>query len=410
MLSGRNGSFPQGDLVSVSIWQDLKKLKNVEDRQFDIVIIGAGIAGLSTAYWLHKEDQSLKIALLEKGQVGDGATGRNAGFITCGSVEHFNRLVVNHGIQEASDIWKFSEKNLELLKEEFIDQNNNSMDFEEKGSFSLASTQEEFTELKKSFQLMKQLSIQVEVVDAQYIENKLGAKGFVGGIRYIKDACINPMKLANSILDRLKLNSSFTIFENHEVFSIENQHDSKMIKTKGGQFASSLVILATNGYSPLLDDYFKDKIFPTRGQIMATSSVPQFMEGPCYANFVLDYFRQLPSGEIIIGGFRQLQKDVEKGYSDEISDTIQSALENFLEEHIPLAQSSMHNITHRWSGIMGFSVDGQPLVGSLPTDNQTFFLGGFTAHGLGLAFHSAKCLVDCIFGRKIPSFISAKRF
>ena len=55
------------------------------------------------------------------------------------------------------------------------------------------------------------------------------------------------------------------------------------------------------------------------------------MEGPCYANFVLDYFRQLPTGELIIGGFRQLQKDVEVGLSDEVTDVIQVALEEFLQ-------------------------------------------------------------------------------
>jgi len=50
------------------------------------------------------------------------------------------------------------------------------------------------------------------------------------------------------------------------------------------------------------------------------------------------------------------------------------------------------------------------MVGSIPTDPQIYFLGGFTAHGLGLAFHSAKCLVDVLFDREIPNFISAKRF
>ena len=132
------------------------------------------------------------------------------------------------------------------------------------------------------------------------------------------------------------------------------------------------------------------------------------MEGPCYANFVLDYFRQLPTGQMIIGGFRQLQKDAEVGYSDETTDIIQEALEEFLRKHIPNVAKA--KITHRWTGIMGFSVDGQPMVGALPTDNQTFFLGGFTGHGIGLAFHTAKCLGDAVFGREIPSFISAKRF
>ena len=38
--------------------------------------------------------------------------------------------------------------------------------------------------------------------------------------------------------------------------------------------------MATNGYSPLLNSYFDDKIFPTRGQILLTEKVPRFMEGP----------------------------------------------------------------------------------------------------------------------------------
>ena len=146
----------------------------------------------------------------------------------------------------------------------------------------------------------------------------------------------------------------------------------------------------------------------TQTKLLMTEKVPRFMEGPCYANFVLDYFRQLPTGEMLIGGFRQLKKDTELGYSDETSPVIQKALEEFLNKHIPNVNKA--KVTHRWSGIMGFSVDGQPMVGSLPTDNQLFFVGGFTAHGLGLAFNCGKALVDSFYERPIPSFISAKRF
>ena len=108
---------------------------------------------------------------------------------------------------------------------------------------------------------------------------------------------------------------------------------------------------------------------------------------------------------LVIGGFRQLQKDAEIGYSDETSDVIQNALEHFIGEHLPKLDKV--KITHRWSGIMGFSVDGQPMVGAIPTDQQLYFIGGFTAHGLGLAFHCAKSLADVLFERDIPSFISA---
>jgi len=78
--------------MSVSLWMDKKFHTQKTTLPFDIVVIGGGIAGLSAAYWLHQADTSMKIAVVEKNLLGDGATGRNAGFITCGSVEHFNRL------------------------------------------------------------------------------------------------------------------------------------------------------------------------------------------------------------------------------------------------------------------------------------------------------------------------------
>ena len=80
--------------MSVSLWLDHSGREVINK---DIVIIGGGIAGMSAAYWLQKEDPTLDIALIEKNGLGSGATGRNAGFITCGSVEHFNRLVGTHG-------------------------------------------------------------------------------------------------------------------------------------------------------------------------------------------------------------------------------------------------------------------------------------------------------------------------
>jgi glycine/D-amino acid oxidase-like deaminating enzyme len=394
--------------MSVSIWQDKSIRHGKHATEVDVVIIGGGIAGLSSAYWLLKENQGLNIALVEKGEIGDGATGRNAGFITCGSVEHFNRLISKHGLDEAKEIWKFSEENLRLLKEHIIQDDEDSLNFENLGSFSLASTESEMNELKSSAATMEELGINVEILDQEKIKSRLGADEFVGGVKYVDDASIHPLKLLDKMKKIVLEDENFSLYENSEVFSIEQDGEQKRVKTKSGEFLSSIVVMATNGYSPLLHDFFKDKIYPTRGQILSTESVDRFMEGPCYANFVLDYFRQLPSGELVIGGFRQLQKDAEIGYSDETSDVIQEALEEFIQTHLPKLKSAQ--ITHRWSGIMGFSVDGQPMVGAIPTDQQIYFIGGFTAHGLGLAFHCAKNLADALFEREIPSFISAKRF
>lgn len=391
--------------MSVSFWQDRSDTR--EKRTADIIIIGGGIAGLSSAYWINKLDPTLKTIIVEKNELASGATGRNAGFITCGSVEHFNRLVTKHGITEAATIWSFSEKNLMLLKEELIQGHEHKILFEEKGSFSLASSEHEMMELKESASLMESVKIKVELLDDIAVNKRLGVERFVGGIKYCGDASVHPMYLMDLLKEKIEGHTE--LFQNHEVYAVENFQQNKLIKTNKGSFEAAMVIYATNGYSPLMHQFFQDKIYPTRGQILTTEAVPAFMEGPCYANFFLDYFRQLPTGQMLIGGFRQLQKDVEKGYSDEINPIIQTALYDFLQLHIPKVQNV--KITHRWSGVMGFSADGQPLIGSLPGDEKSYFLGGFTGHGLGLAFHSAKVLVNSILGlAPIPSFLSGKRF
>lgn len=387
--------------MSISHWLDESAGKKIET---DVVIVGAGITGVSLAYWLNQEDPNLKITIVERAKIGFGATGRNAGFITCGSVEHFNRLCERWGEDKALEMWRFSEKNLELLKEHII-QDDKTIEFRQDGTFSLASTEEEFKELRETAVLMKRFDISVDILSKKDIEDRLGVIQFVGGIKYLKDASVDPIKLLNLMVKKTKAD----ILTGHEVFEITNRPDGTVVaKTDKSEIHASIGLLALNGYSAQLKSYFQDKIYPTRGQIMVTEKVDQFMEGACYANFVLDYFRQMENGKVLIGGFRQLEKATEVGYSDHTSDVIQEALYKFLQTYIPRLENK--KITHRWSGIMGFSADGQPMIGALPDEPQIYFAGGYTGHGIGLAFHSAKCLVDLIFGRPIPEFINAKRF
>lgn len=389
--------------MSTSYWLDRSPTK--EKRTYDVIIVGAGISGLSTAYWINKEDPSLKVAIIEKSRLSYGASGRNAGFITCGSVEHFNRMINKHGLKQATEIWKFSETNLRLLQEEIIQDSAEALEFEKNGAYSLAAQENEFEELKEVAKIMTGLDIKTEIFDADQIRERVGAVNFVGGIKYLDDASVNPVKLVNAIYSKVNVD----LIEQTEAIKIEESSEgTRILKTDNGDFEAPMILMNLNGYSANLHPYFADKIFATRAQCLMFEKVPRFMEGPCYANFYLDYFRQIPSGELLIGGFRQIEKETEVGYSDHITEPIQNALHNFVKTHLPQYKDA--KVTHRWSGIMGFSKDGEPMIGSIPDDPQVFFAGGYTGHGIGLAFHTAKCLVDLVFGREIPSWISARRF
>src|SRR3989344_374679 len=389
--------------MSTSYWLDRTNQSN--KKNYDVVIVGAGISGLSTAYWLNQEDPSLKIAIVEKNRLGFGASGRNAGFVTCGSVEHFNRLISKHGQAEALEIWRFAETNLKLLQEHIIGDQGSSIEFYKRGAYSLAAQDNEFNELKTVAKTMTTLDIPVEIFSSTEIEKNVGATNFVGGIKYLDDAETNPFLLMELMRTKIKADI-FELTEAHNY--LQTSEGTRILKTDNGDFECSMIIYSLNGYSPSIHPYFEDKIYATRAQILMMEKAPLFMDGPCYANFYLDYFRQMPNGALLIGGFRQLEKATEVGYSDHITPVIQNALHDFVKNHLPTLKDKP--VSHRWGGIMGFSKDGQPMIGSLPTDGQVFFNGGYTGHGLGLAFHTGKRLVDLIFGRDVPAWLSARRF
>lgn len=389
--------------MSTSFWLDRSKLNG--KRTYDAVIVGAGISGLSTAYWLNKEDPSLKIAIVEKSRLAFGASGRNAGFITCGSVEHFNRMINKHGLEQATEIWRFAQANLRMLKEEIVQDSGAELQFEQNGAYSLAAQDNEFNELKNVAQVMNKLDIRTEIYSSKQVEENVGATNFVGGIKYLDDASVNPVKLVQRMASRVKAD----LLENVEAYAIEETSEgNRLLKTDCGDIEAPMILLNLNAFSATLHPWFKDKIYPTRGQCLMMEPVKRFMDAPCYANFYLDYFRQIPTGELLIGGFRQIEKETEVGYSDHITEPIQDALHDFVVNHLP--QFKEARVTHRWSGVMGFARDGEPMVGSIPDDPQVFFAGGYTAHGIGLAFHTAKKLVDVVYGREVPKWLSARRF
>lgn len=396
--------------MSVSYWQD--GAIGLDTLEADIAIIGTGLAGLSTKYWLNKlSPEPLKIVVLDKGILGTGASGRNAGFITCGSTEHFSRMASAYGENKAEEIWKFTEYNHSLMLEELgVKRLEALCDYRQRGSWTLAATEHEVETIKNTVGLLEQKGVNVKWYSKEYVEGQLLCTGFYGGAYYAQDGEIDPLKYlmllaAGGNYDRCHRNSQR--LDNREVFDIDGQGEKILIKANGLRVACQALVLCTNAWSGQLSSFFKDKIAPTRGQIIATEPVDHFLQ-PAYCSFVLDYFRQTADGRVLIGGFRNTDVEREVGFSDEINPLINEKLEGFLNEHFPILRGK--RIDYRWSGVMGFSKDGYPMVGSLPEDPRIFYNAGFTAHGLGFTFATGELTARLMLEGKDPGIFSGRRF
>jgi len=112
---------------------------------------------------------------------------------------------------------------------------------------------------------------------------------------------------------------------------------------------------------------------------------------PVYSHHGYRYWRQLPTGEVLIGGWRDTTLETEKTFDDEPTPEIQSLLERAVR-----GLGTEAEITHRWAGTMGFTESGLPMAGPLEGMKNVYICAGFTGHGMGFAFMTAMQVAEMI--------------
>lgn len=349
-----------------SLWYEHLNLNtsllNIDDN-YDVIIVGAGIAGLSVAYWL--QASKLKLLVVEASKFADCASGRNAGFLTGGSIGYFQYLRDTYGDEKALEKWSFTTENVRLLKEHV---NLENCDYREAGTISLYPKVENISELLDSVELLKKNGFNVEAVSETFN---------MQGISINTDATFNPVMVLQEIMSNLK-NVDF-LFES-EVMELEKD----FVKVKEQKLQARKIIVATNYAIPRFLPHLK--IEPQRSQIC-------FIQCNCdvmgEANYFIPqkriYFRKHLDG-LIIGGLRSLDFEAENTSELALNPLIQNAL---LAQCKELFGES--KLVKSWAGTMGFTEDEQPLLGE---ENGVYYLGGFSGHGNGYAFTMARDLVN----------------
>jgi gamma-glutamylputrescine oxidase len=200
-----------------------------------------------------------------------------------------------------------------------------------------------------------------------------------------KDGEVNPAALVGALARQAPLGA---IREGVEVAGLEAGGGGVTVHAGGDSCTAGAVILATNAFTPQLLPQVA--VRPTRAQMLATEPVrDRVCTRPTYSHFGYRYWRQLPSGEVLIGGWRDTAPEIEVGYDSKPTAGIQDRL----DEHAH-ALGVTARVTHRWAGIMGFTESGLPMVGPVEGLPNVHLCVGFNGHGMGFAFMSAKRLVE----------------
>lgn len=382
--------------MTLSIWLDpaANESREKERIQTDVAVIGAGVIGAGAAYFLNQ--RGLKSVILEAGTVASGASGRNGGFVLRGIQSYYNLAVKRYGRDVAKQIYAFTEENQTLLRKYM---NKANMPYEDSGSYVLASSLEELESLAESADLMAEDGFTVE-----YLKEDPLDRDFYGALSNPGDIALDPAKLTRGLIEE----SCARVLETQSVSRVQNDGTKLLVHSSNCIVECDKVVLAVNAYASLFDSFFADKVTPARGQILVTKPLRErILDRMCYANYGWEYFRQLPDNRLLLGGCRQHFLDQELGFADMVSKPVQAALENYLKDCFPDVAGV--RIDYRFSGVMGFTADGLPLVGEMKKTPGLFFAVGCNGHGLSYGINMSKLLVEVALDGKDPEMFSADR-
>ena len=369
----------------------------MQELTTDILIVGAGFAGLSTAYWISELRPDLKITVIDRAFPGAGASGRNAGFLTKGSATFYKALAQKWGEKKALKIFNFASESIDQVYREIL-KTSPEIKFERTSSITLLQNEDQMTEWKNYPAINELFSFQWK--DRSDLPGHL-QKIFLGALETDKEFKVNPGQLIVS-LKKILESRKVTFQEQSSVFKIIPEG----VLTENNQIRASQIVLALNGYFPQFSDSFQNIIAPKRAQMLAVE-VEEELPFPhlYYDSHEKVYWRREQEKVIVIGGKRLLDEAHENSDYEKISPVIQAGLEEYLKNKLNVK----YKVLNRWSGIMGFTDHELPLLQKIQASCETFIMGGFSGHGMGLGFKSGLEMAQLVTGIKKDTFFDQFR-
>ncbi len=379
--------------MTVSAWQS--EVRDPFDA--DVVVVGAGISGLSMAYWLTQADPELRVVVLDRGRVGAGASGRNAGFLTSGSVAHFARQVDRHGEELAWTMWSLSRDNHALLREHILDAG--SCGYRPAGALSLLRDPARTDAYASAAERLAARGAPVRAVPIAELGLVAQSYASPGGSSWAwlveDDALVDPVALLGQLLARC----GATLYREHPVQTIATTPHGVEVETPELGFRAQHAVLATNAYAHELVPELSRYLQPVRGQCLQTHPIAHRLDRCVYATDDWLYLRQLEDGSIVAGGRRPVDAEGELGTDDRLNPHVQRAIDETLVERFgALFDGGAPKVTRRWSGALAYAHRGRPFADAVPGRPGLWALGGYGGHGMGLGFVAARHLAARILG------------
>ncbi len=398
------GTHPAGP---DSLWRDTARTVAPEpwplpgDTQVDVAIVGAGYTGLWTAYYLAVADPSLRIAVLEREQVGFGASGRNGGWCSAIFPASLRKVAARSGRDAAVRMQRAMNDTVvevgRVVASERID-----CGFQQGGYASVARNEAQWARARAEVAGWREWGFdddQLALLDATEAVGRVRATHVLGGTFTRHCAAVQPYELVLGLAAAVR-RRGVTIYERTTVTSIA----PGVVTTDRGVVRAGVVVRGTEGFTPQLAGAHRD-VVPMYSLMVATEPIPDAVwaqvgladrETFSDKRHLRIYGQRTRDGRIAFGG-RGAPYHWGSAVRPEfdVDRRVHAMLRRILVDLLPELDGVA--FTHAWGGNLGIPRDWYP---SVRYDRMSGLAsaGGYVGDGVATANLAGRTLRDAILG------------
>ena len=355
-----------------SVWSESCKLKKrgtlKKDIKTDILIIGAGIAGLLTAHMLKKSGRD--VILIDGDEIASGNTKNTTAKITSQHDLIYNKLILEFGEEKARQYAKANELAIEKYKE-IIKERKIDCDFEDKAAYIYSLN--EIDILKEEVEAAKKVGINAEFVEKADLPFEIK-----GAVKFNNQGQFNPLKFLKNISEDL------IIYENTRALEVKDN----LVVTNRGDITANSIVIATHYPIINIPGYYFMKMHQERSYVIALENVND-IDGMYIDADEEGYSFRTYKDLLLLGGIKQRTGENEKGGSyDE--------LRRVAKELYPKSKERYH-----WSAQDCMTIDGIPYIGKYSDETPNIYVAtGFNKWGMTSSMVAAMIISDMILEKE----------
>jgi len=398
------------DAKACPLWHDPDVMPEVlpplsTGEQCELLIVGGGFTGLWAAMQVKERRPDTDIILIEQTFVGDGASGRNGGFLNS-SLAHGETNVEHRFSGEADRLRELGRQNMKELLET-LERYNIDARYEQTGAMSVALDSESAKDMHSEYERAKTKGENVTWLDEVAVREQVNSPTFFGGLwhREGQDGVIDPARLCWGLKDVLLNQLGVRIFEGTRLLGVEPLGKEGMkANCEGGVILSDRVLMATNAFtSPVRK--IRRSIIPVWDYQIATEPLTDEQlerigwgkSRQALSDFrnMFHYFRMTKDNRITYGGGGAVRYYFNRGIDLKYADvpTLYGQLAKEFFETFP----QLHDVkfSNKWGGIIATSTRFC-MVPGVAFDGRLAWSVGYTGHGVGATRFGARVGIELL--------------